>query len=323
MNGTLKNLAKTVQATLRESLDAYFATNQFNFVKESSVRSLRQAMEAVYLRSRPLVCIDVEAWERRPSMVTEVGVAIYDPENQLLLMQPAIKTVHIIISENRERVNAVFVPNKKYEFNGGYSYECSMAQLRKFLSQLFDHYLVKRLGSIVGHNVDGDIRWIQGMGVKLANTTVVDTQKLFDISRSRNGSLRGVLRTLGIPHANLHNAANDAYYTLLASLALCDPAQRKMFNLDTYLQFPPSELPKKVQKSAKRREKFSDRAKVNPEAPIFQEFMDSTLWWETEVEAEGVTYVKPEEAEAPGEDVSNGEEVLEGKIENKATKVSS
>lgn len=289
--------AATMQAALREALDQYFATTQFNFTKDTYITALRQSMEAVYLRKRPLVSIDIEAFERNPSKVTEVGVAIYDPEAQQLLLQPTIKTLHIIIKENKQMLNTRFVPNKKFEFNGGYSYELLMIQLRQFLANLFNHYLVDCRGSLVGHNVDGDIKWIRGMGVKFDNPSLVDTMKIFNYSRSKGTTLRGLLRTLGIPHANLHNAANDAYYTLLASFALCDPQQRERFNLDTYLTLYPSDLPKKVRDADKRREKFLDFALLEVQQPIFEDFRDSALWFNSKVQLTSYPYDR-EAAEA-------------------------
>lgn len=289
--------AATMQAALREALDQYFATTHFNFTKDTYILALRQSMEAVYLRKRPLVSIDIEAFERNPSKVTEVGVAIYDPEAQQLLLQPTIKTLHIIIRENKLMINTRFVPNKKFEFNGGCSYELLMIQLRQFLTKLFNHYLVDCRGSLVGHNVDGDIKWIRGMGVKFDNPSVVDTMRIFGYSRSKGATLRGILRTMGIPHANLHNAANDAYYTLLASFALCDPQQRERFNLDTYLTLYPSDLPKKLRDEDKRREKFLDFALLELLQPTFEEFRDSALWFNSKVQVTSYPYDR-EAAEA-------------------------
>lgn len=299
MRSAFAKQTASMQAVLREVLDAYFSTTKFNFTRDTQITALRESMEIVYLRKRPLVCIDIEAFERNTSRVTEVGVAIYDPELQQLLMQPSIKTLHIIIRENKQLLNLRFVPNKKFEFNGGCSYELLMKQLRDFLAKLFNHYLVDCRGSLVGHNVDGDIKWIQSMGVKFKSPSVVDTMRIFGYSRSKGATLRGILRTMGIPHANLHNAANDAYYTLIASFALCDPQQRERFNLDNYLKVHPSNLSKKLQDAEKKRDKFLDKALLEQNTPLFEEFMASSLWFNSSIELSSTVYDRvAEEAES-------------------------
>ncbi|OBA20892.1 hypothetical protein METBIDRAFT_42045, partial [Metschnikowia bicuspidata var. bicuspidata NRRL YB-4993] len=231
--------ASIVQAQLAARLETYFERTTFKFLKPQHVDELRKAMELVYLRKRPLVSIDVEAYERKQKLITELGVAIYDPENQWLLMQPHVRTLHIISDENRRFLNSQFVPNHKYYFNGSTSYQMKMKLLLKFLKETFRYFFEDRGAVMVGHHLSGDIKWVKSHGVKMADdVSHIDTQKLFHLSRRRGATLRGILHTVDIPHAKLHNAANDAYYTLLAAMRYCDPECRQHYNLDTFVDQP-------------------------------------------------------------------------------------
>lgn len=247
-----------------DSLQNYFSMTKFGFLKESHRDFLRAQMELVYLRQKPLVAIDVEAYERNPSKLTEIGVSIYDPTEQDNLILPLIKNLHIIVKEHKNLLNKRFVPNRKFHFNGGVSYALTLEELKTHLSKLFAYYFSQRGAILVGHNLGGDIRWLTGYGIEKAETIPkVDTQTLFRISKKKGATLRGVLRTVGIPHSNLHNAANDSYYTLLAAFSYTDPHQRAAFGLDTYEDAEPvPETERAKEKQRKYFEKFDDRCIV-------------------------------------------------------------
>lgn len=268
-----------IAAELRRSMEAYFAHTRFCFGPHQVLR-LRRWMELVYLREHPLVAIDVEAWERDLRHITEIGVAVYDPVDQYLLAQPYIRTLHILVEENRHRTNGRYVPDNLGRFNNGVSYRMSSAELRGLLREILAQYLTARRGVLVGHSLRGDVAWLALHGVDVAGVETVDTEQVHRLLRREGGLVRGLLRTMQIPHLNLHNAGNDAYYTLLAALAYLDPAQRTRFGLDE--EAPPREESAAVpgQKSAKARkraERFTDSARVlsAAEAPTLEEFMRS------------------------------------------------
>lgn len=84
----------------------------------------------------------------------------------------------------------------------------------------------KRSVTFVGHDLGQDTRYMYKVGVdieKLASSIdQVDTQRLHkawkDLDQPR--SLGRVLDDLGLEHQFLHNAGNDAMYTLRAMLAI-------------------------------------------------------------------------------------------------------
>ncbi|PYD23700.1 hypothetical protein DND58_29880 [Pseudomonas syringae pv. pisi] len=100
---------------------------------------------------------------------------------------------------------------------------------------------------------------------------------------------------LGIPHANLHNAANDAYYTLLASFALCDPVQRQQLNLDCFMR-DLTPVSKSRAKLEKRSEKFIHRVRVETSLPRFADFRDSVLVFNDEIQLRSEEYNGNDEA---------------------------
>lgn len=244
-----------------ENLDDYFKTQTFKFKGEKHVDDLRRWMENVYLRRKLLIAIDIEAWERNINKVTEIGVAIYDPTKQLSSIFPTIQQFHIIIREHEKMVNGRYCPNNKHNFMGGVSYNLGLGESRKFLGTLIRKCCEESEEGIVlvGHHIEGDLKWLRSIGIQFPKETpVVDTARIHGISYESGGSLRGILRKVGIPHGYLHNAANDAYYTLLASLAYCDPNTRTQKKLDEFYPHivePSSGLSSKARK---RRERMFD-----------------------------------------------------------------
>lgn len=246
-----------------DNLKRYYENARFEFRKESDLQSLKDSIECLYLRKRPAMCIDVEAWEKNIRKVTEVGVAIYDPKDLLYSIFPVIKQYHIIIKEHEKMVNGRFCPDNKRKFMGGTSYKMSMSECRSFMNDLILKYWGRSDvpdAVLVGHNVRADINWLRSVGVRIPDPlAIVDTSKLHSLSFTSGGSLRSILRLLQIPHGYLHNAANDAYYTLLAAFAYCDPETRTKLSLDTFHpDLPPKQS--KSEKLQKRKRMLSDNA---------------------------------------------------------------
>ncbi|KAG2730718.1 hypothetical protein G9P44_006295 [Scheffersomyces stipitis] len=227
------------QSSRRDKMNEYLESSHFRFQQEKqsiSLNKLKEAMQLVYPQEHPLVSIDVEAYERSLGKVTEIGVVIYDPQVSPGSAVPLLKPYHIIIQENLKLVNGRYVPDKKDRFMGGTSHVLRKKDAEMFVSAVIEKYINSRNGVLVGHHIEGDVKWLRSIGVNIKNdTAVVDTFRLFTISRSSGGTLRGVLREINVPHGNLHNAANDAYYTLIAAMTYCDPHHRLEKNLDQFV----------------------------------------------------------------------------------------
>lgn len=83
----------------------------------------------------------------------------------------------------------------------------------------------KRNIILVGHDVDADIRFLRKIGYEINNLQLheaCDTTTMWKaLKREINPrSLAGILAELGITGWNLHNAGNDAVYTLQAMLGI-------------------------------------------------------------------------------------------------------
>ncbi|WEJ96081.1 hypothetical protein PSN45_003616 [Yamadazyma tenuis] len=247
-------------ASYERKLENYFKTGSFNLVNENAekgLEDLRKAMQIVYPRKIPLIAFDVEAYERNLKKVTEIGIAIYDPVASEGSIFPIIKQTHLVIKEHQKLVNGRFCPDNKKSFMGGVSYLVSLKQSKNIITSVLQEYVNNRNAAFVGHHIEGDIKWFRSIGIEVSNNApIVDSNKLYALSRKRGGTLRGVLRLLGIPHGYLHNAANDAYYTLLATMALCDPVIRTQKGLDVFVDNV------KVPEGEARLQKFSDVAQM-------------------------------------------------------------
>ena len=236
----------------------YFDTTNFQFAGDvkNQVASLKRWMELVYLRDRPLVAVDIEAFERNSNLVTEVGFAIYDPKEQGATLLPSIRTVHLIIKEHANKKNGRCVPDNAHRCLLGKSHIVDLRQCSAFISEVFRHYFEEDQGVLVGHGIKGDIKWLKTLVGNVPETCpIVDTTLIHKLSRKGNGSLEGILRQVEIPCGRLHNAANDAFYTLQAVMAWCDPYYRRKYNLDVY-----DSTITLVSKNIRRRMQFDDAA---------------------------------------------------------------
>lgn len=197
---------------------------------------LKQAMELVYPKETILFCIDIEAWERNNNEVTEIGIAIYDPSEQVHATNPLIKSIHIVIQENQHKKNGRYVPEHSLNFNGGKTYVMPKVEAIDFTQLLISHYYgFVQPCYLVGHDISGDLKWLHKLGLELPVRQILDTQSIFACSHGKQGaSLRNALRAVNQPYAYLHNAGNDAYYTLLLALSLCDPFARRLNHLDDH-----------------------------------------------------------------------------------------
>lgn len=227
-------------------IQTYFEQTDFTLNQRLSQpaarNSLKEAMTLAYPRKNVLFSIDCEAYEQNINLITEIGVAIYDPRGQWAASVPQITQIHMVIAEHAHLRNGRYVPDCMDSCNNGSSYVVGLDEAIFILHQLIQYYfyLVPNAGAcLVGHDVKGDINWLRSIGIDLGPFARVDSQTVFQLSHGKHGlSLRNVLRILGIPFSNLHNAANDAYYTLLAVMSLCDPAVRTIKGLDVSVPSP-------------------------------------------------------------------------------------
>ncbi|KAI5950146.1 hypothetical protein KGF54_005294 [Candida jiufengensis] len=231
----LQNLQQRVIQRVPIPSSEYLKSSHFKFKEGSEVASLellQKTMNYINDPSLPLVAIDCESYEFDHEKITEIGIAILQKSDSAV---PQIDTFHIIIEENIHKRSHKYVPDHKDKYMNGTSFIMSEVNAVKFVNKVFDKYLFNLSGVMIGHSISSEYKYFKKLGIDLPkDLKTIDTLKLHGISRSNGGSLWGCLRLLNIPYSFLHNAANDAYYTLLVALSYSDPSIRILKNLDVY-----------------------------------------------------------------------------------------
>lgn len=194
------------------------------------------------------ISIDVEAWEEQHRPITEVGIATLDTRDLTSLApgsdgsgwQNAIRARHFLIKEEMHHVNHRFVEGcpDKFEFNNHKSDVTPFAQIGKAITNCFSppysnsspsmkDKIEKRKVVLVGQDINQDISYLKQLGISITSFTciadTVDTASLFRVytKEANSRSLGHILFEFDLMGWHLHNAGNDAVYTLWAMMAIC------------------------------------------------------------------------------------------------------
>ncbi|MCJ1256446.1 hypothetical protein MMC24_004267 [Lignoscripta atroalba] len=198
------------------------------------------------------ICVDVESYERDHNLITEIGIATLDTKD-LIDVSPGeggiewmnkIRARHLRIKERTHLVNKDFVNGcaDRFEKSFGTSEFISIKEAPQVVASCFrspfsavkensninveDKEDEKRNLILVGHNTKADIDYLRQLGYDPSNLSnlleVLDTADLFRALKYENSGrgLGSLLLDLGLPGWNLHNAGNDATYTLQALIGI-------------------------------------------------------------------------------------------------------
>lgn len=201
------------------------------------------------------VCVDVESYEHAHHKITEVGIATLDTRD-LAGVAPGIdgkewhskiQARHFRIRENAHLVNCEFVRgcpdrfefgSKTSEFVGlrdiaeqvGACFNtpfCAVREVTEAVDNMMNVLSEQRNIIFLGHDAPTDIRYLQELGfdpLRVPNMLEAqDTATLYRVWRREPQvtSLGKILYDFDIPGWNLHNAGNDAVYTVQAMLGVC------------------------------------------------------------------------------------------------------
>ncbi|KAI0122265.1 hypothetical protein F4814DRAFT_446202 [Daldinia grandis] len=182
------------------------------------------------------VSVDIEAWEQSVNIVTEVGLSILDTQDIINVPPgkdgygwfPFIKSHHFIIEENKHKVNYKYVRGCPEKFNFGDSKFVGGNKIGRMIGKIVgdNESPDQRPVIIVGHAVGQDLSYLKKLGYNLWQTPQfideIDTRSMFQyLEKSSDGrGLSTLCEHLGILCRNLHNAGNDATYTLRAMIAI-------------------------------------------------------------------------------------------------------
>ncbi|KAL8420064.1 hypothetical protein RB594_003007 [Gaeumannomyces avenae] len=201
-----------------------------------------------------LVCVDVETYERSHDLVTEIGFAELDT-SRLRGIPPGdgcqnwfslIQGSHYIIKENSWAKNGIHVEDNRRNYSFGTSNVVPLRTMHKIVEKTLGRRGLKaeyersdeaQLAPVVlvGHDIAADIEHLQKIGYDARKAPrivdVIDTAQMHQHWRREKNpaSLGRVLAGLEISHRYLHNAGNDAMYTLQALLVLASKARQDSF----------------------------------------------------------------------------------------------
>ncbi|KAK5165174.1 uncharacterized protein LTR77_009272 [Saxophila tyrrhenica] len=184
------------------------------------------------------LCVDCEAYERAQHKVTEVGVAVLDTRrieqdgsgSDPTTIASAMQHAHFRPVEYSHLVNGRFVKGCPDSFGFGRSTWIRLADAPQLLARIFSDpsklsqaaafdtpWPEKRNVVLVGHGLANDESYMRRLGFDMHDISNIigyaDTQKLAGVNMI---ALTKILTGLGIHAVNLHNAGNDAAYTLQA-----------------------------------------------------------------------------------------------------------
>lgn len=186
------------------------------------------------------MAVDFEMWDQAQSVVTEVGYTILDFERlDADTRQPRREIQHIILGENSHKRNRYFFPKAREHFDFGRTLELPLDTVFNLLSALIDSLSSSAPLFLIFHDPVADIQAFQrlgfppsmfAVGVKdykdhRSGVFVTDTQRLFGGYEKSRGqrNLSYCCTSLGITTGRLHNAGNDAKYTMALFEKLMDP----------------------------------------------------------------------------------------------------
>jgi hypothetical protein len=195
-----------------------------------------------------IVSVDLEAYEHASSLITEIGIAILDTRH-IAEIAPGkngqnwfdkIEAHHLRIKDYEHLVNNTYVQGCPDRFNFGKSDFIALENAAQVVGLCFEQHSHDTTQSValgeaqenprpivlLGHNPDGDIRYLQTVGFNVYDNKsireVLDTQLVYQALKDESNprSLDSTLREFGIIPMNLHNAGNDAVYTMQALIAM-------------------------------------------------------------------------------------------------------
>ncbi|RUS35361.1 mitochondrial carrier domain-containing protein [Jimgerdemannia flammicorona] len=224
-----------LQPIVFESKKVYFKTMEKlkNINKAIKTKERLENLQSQWHRAAQLVSekkyiflsVDIEAWERDHSRLLEIGWTLYDSQREQLQDQ------HYLISDYRHLTNGSFVADRKQNFMFGTSVWSTLQEALHELNKDLA-WAVDRDGGVVlvGHDLKSDIVYLEKVGVMCgeSNENVVGRFDTAEIYAAKNkepnnrASLGKALDGLEMENWCLHNAGNDAHYTMELFLKLCD-----------------------------------------------------------------------------------------------------
>lgn len=298
----------SVTISNREALKAIKASRQR--VQAQSIaehfRAVSQNIDTPFIA----VSLDVEAFEHDGNLITEIGLAWCKsstfqeppPDNDVI----PLSSRHLIIKENRNHYNGTWVPDQRHGFLFGESEFVRTANIGAWFKTWAEEFDLPMV--LVGHTISSDVKWLESLKIRLPVKDTLDIEKFWRESGVRRpedtkSSLEHIATSLGLSTERMHNAGNDAVYTLQSYILLNFPSLTFESPMAARLQaiqeweYPTdikSATPRQLQ-SIQRRMKWN-RKQAKSQA---KQFLDETLQRKVFETVKSVPVLQKPEAKVP------------------------
>ncbi|GAA6016827.1 hypothetical protein JCM10207_003265 [Rhodosporidiobolus poonsookiae] len=210
--------------------------------KQFELSSLRHVYSVAQRKGgAAFVALDVEFWERDHSVLLEFGWSvsefIRDEDGKVKTRR---EVQHVVIKENAKWRNGRYAPDARDHFDFGRTLTLPQDTLHTLLSALLSTLSATQPVYLVFHDPRGDLRALTQLGfdpsteferegdlhriaedggqrgLEPGRIWITDTQRLFSawLGRKNQVGLEKACDEFKVPTRRLHNAANDAHYTL-------------------------------------------------------------------------------------------------------------
>lgn len=173
------------------------------------------------IKNKKIISLDFEYDQNKDFLIFECGITLFN--------KGKIEHQHYLIEENYTKKSNVKY-NNQFQFNFGDSKIVPLSQFLKIIeSQINDSEY------ILAHSLKSEYYVLKHYGIDFAKTDIIpiDSQKIFYCNfrndvKHKNVSLEALLQMLDIFYENLHNAGNDAAYTMQSVLKMHDVIHKKI-----------------------------------------------------------------------------------------------
>ena len=182
--------------------------------KEDRIAQIAARLDHLF-KQKNVLCIDIEMYEDDHGKVLEIGLTDLKDKS-------GMDTVHYIVSEHLHLNNGRYVPDHRDDFMFGTSRILSEKQIAEHLMAS-----LKASSILIAHGIGGDVnvlsRFFREQGRETEFTALLSSLECVDSCRftkllcqrvKSEHSVKRALKELSIPFDNLHNAGNDAAYTV-------------------------------------------------------------------------------------------------------------
>ncbi|KAK9252363.1 hypothetical protein V1507DRAFT_443887 [Lipomyces tetrasporus] len=208
------------QRARKKEIEAAKKAEKREQARKRSLEMERMVKQYIDDQVMVFIAVDVEVYELNHNCVTEVGVAILDlSKGNTKNTKPSGR--HFRVKEYMHLKNGRFVDDASEKFEFGESEILTLKECANEVKTIFERYGDKAV--FVGHDAANDVRYLRQVGVELPEELpTADTLTLWKISHGEDApsTLGNLLIECDITSWNLHNAGNDAYYTVQVLMAM-------------------------------------------------------------------------------------------------------